>query len=464
MKENVSFSFGPIALMNKIEKKFNFFEIIFRGLGGKAKCLKESAKLFSYNKLAESVSINQILELYSFELLNEIGFKDEISDRTLYRNLERIGSNYKFLIENYHKFLKMNNLASEKQFIDFSSSYFEGNSSELGALGYSRDKQPGKLQVTWGISTGDNEIPTAITIQKGNVQDKEHFGFMLNTVKKVLDEKSLLIFDCGGNTKKNKERIIEMKFNYLTLKAKQRSTYRKYISLFEQQAKFGFVINGKIYFYSKTKVEDEFQYIFFSPDLKSDQIRKRNKKFLRELAKGDKILKKINKGKSIGEHISRIGNIILKGEIQTSLSEIVNPYITGLEGYFILESSVDDEPYKILKLYKNKDLAEKLIRNMKEGTELRPINHITKEAIIGYLVIVFLTNCTVQLTHFLNKDNVDKNLKILKKKFNSLTLTVNYDKSVFKFSVLSNITAEIKGILGDSLKEFSEKPPDWIKN
>ncbi|PIO07523.1 hypothetical protein COU59_03315 [Candidatus Pacearchaeota archaeon CG10_big_fil_rev_8_21_14_0_10_34_12] len=112
MKENVSFSFGPIALMNKIDKKFNFFEIIFGGLGGKAKNLLESAKLFVYNKLADSISINRILELYSFELLNEIGFKDEISDRTLYRYLERIGNNYKFLMENYQKFLKMNNLIS----------------------------------------------------------------------------------------------------------------------------------------------------------------------------------------------------------------------------------------------------------------------------------------------------------------------------------------------------------------
>jgi len=46
MGENVSFSFGPVALMNKIENKYHFFEIIFRGLGGKAKNLKESAKLF----------------------------------------------------------------------------------------------------------------------------------------------------------------------------------------------------------------------------------------------------------------------------------------------------------------------------------------------------------------------------------------------------------------------------------
>ena len=453
MKENVSFSFGPIALMNRIERKFNFFELIFRGLGGKAKYLKESAKLFSYNKLAESISINQILELYPFELLNELGFKNEISDRTLYRNLERIGNNNKFLMENYQKFLKMNNLASEKQFIDFSSSYFEGKSSELGALGYSRDQQPGKMQITWGISTGDNEIPTAITIQRGNVQDKEHFGFMLNTVKKVLDEKSLLIFDCGGNTKKNKEKILKLGFNYLTLKAKQRSTYRKYISLFEQQAKFGFAINGKVYFYTKTKVEDEYQYIFFSPDLKRDQIRKRDKKFQKDLAKGEKILSKINKGKPIGEHISRMGNIILKGEIQTTLSEIVNPYITGLEGYFILESSVDKRQQKILRLYKQRDKAEKLIRDMKEGTDLRPIRHWNKTVVIGYLLIVFLTNCLVKLTHYLSKNPVVKNLKLLKKFLNNLTVTIFYAQNGLRNSILSNFSKKVRSIL-------EEKPPN----
>jgi transposase len=439
--------------MNKIDKKFNFFEIIFGGLGGKAKNLKESAKLFSYNKLAESISINKIREIYPYELFVEIGFKENVSDRTLYRNLERIGNNYKFLMENYQKFLKINNLISEKQFIDFSSSYFEGNSSELGALGYSRDQQPGKMQITWGISTGMNDIPVGLTIQKGNVCDKQHFNFMLKTVKKVLNKKSLLIFDCGGNTKKNKEKINELDFNYLTLKAKQRSTYRRYISLFEQQANFGFVINGKIYFYTKTKSENEYQYIFFSPDLKRDQIRKRNKKFQRDLARGDKILSKINKGKPIGEHISRMGNIILKGEVQTSLSEIINPYITGLEGYFILESSIDSNPQKILRLYKQRDKAEKLIRDMKEGSDLRPIRHWNKTVVIGYLLIVFLTNCLIKLTHFLSKNPVVKNLKLLKKFLNNLTVTIIYPKNGLKYEVLSNFSKEVRAILED-------KPPN----
>ena len=453
MKENVSFSFGPIALINKIESKFNFFEIIFRGLGGKAKNLKESAKLFAYNKLADSMSISKILELYPFELLSELGFKKEISDRTLYRDLERIGNNYSFLMENYQKFLKMNNLLSEKQFIDFSSSYFEGNSSELGDLGYSRDSQPGKLQVTWGISTGINDIPIALTIQNGNICDKVHFNFMLNTVKKILDKESLLMFDCGGNTKKNKQKIIDLCFNYLTLKAKQRSTYLKYICLFKQQTRIGFIVNGRKYICVKTKSDNEYQYIYFCPELYMDQIRKRERKFQRELTNGDKILAKINRGKPIGEHISRVGNIILKGEVQTSLSNIVNPFITGLEGYFILESSVDSTPQKILCLYKQRDKAEKLIRDMKEGTDLRPIRHWNKIVVIGYLLIVFLTNCLVKLTHFLSKNTVVKNLKLLKKFLNNLTVTIFYARNGLRNSVLSNYSREIRSIL-------EEKPPN----
>lgn len=154
-------------------------------------------------------------------------------------------------------------------------------------------------------------------------------------------------------------------------------------------------------------------------------MNKIEKKFQRDLAKGDKILARINKGKPVGEHISRKGNILLKGEIQTSLSKIVNPYITDLKGYFILESSVDS----------------------------RPIRHWNKNVVIGYLLIVFLTNCLVKLTHFLSKNNVVKNLKLLKKYLNNLTLTIIYREKSLREAVLSNFSKEMRAIL-------EEKPPN----
>ena len=457
MKLNTSFSIGNIILINKVNAHFNFFDFIFQGLQGKAKHLKESAKAFIYNRLGKCVSINRLTEMYPKESFEYLGFKETPKERTVYRDLERIGNKSRFIIERYQQLIRKHNLVSEKQFLDFSSSYFEGEVSELGELGYSRDSQPGKKQLTFGIATGINDIPTALTIQKGNVQDKKHFKFMLNTVRKVLDKNSVLIFDCGANTKANRKKILGLGYNYLTLKQKQRGPYKKYIKIFEGSEKEYLLVNGRKYLCVKLREEDGIKYIFFSEKLEQEQIRKRKKKFARELKKNDGILKKVKRGKEITRYLSREGDIIARGELQKTLDRTSNPFITGLEGYFILESSIDDEPERILRLYKDKDKAEKLIRDMKEGTELRPIRHWSKKAVIGYLLVVFLTNCLIKLTHFLSKNSIVKNLKLLKKYLTNLTVTVVYPKNRFRFSVLSNVSEETRAILGDSIEKYEDK-------
>ncbi len=455
MNTNTSISIGNIALIDKVNLEFKFFDSIFSSLTGKTKHLKESAKLFVSNRLGKCVSINKISELYPKETFDYLGFKESPKDRTLSRDLERIGKFNPFIIGKYQQLLKRNNLVSSKQFPDWSSAYFEGNKSALGKLGYSRDGKPGKKQITFGVSTGINGIPTALTIQKGNVCDKKHFKSMLKTVSKVLEESSLLVFDCGANTKKNKKDVRDLKYHYLTLKQKQRGPYKKYIGVYKQSVKKIFYVNNIKYKCVKIKEDNEFKYIYFSKKSYKEQRRKRNKKFKKELQKNEVLLRKVKSGKEISRSLSKEGEIVLRGELDKK--EIKNPYITGLEGYFILDSSLDLSPYEILKLYKERDLAEKLIRDMKEGTELRPIRHWSKLAIIGYLTIVFLTNCIVQLTHFLSKNSVVKNLKLLKKYLENLTVTVVYDKSLFKFKVLSNVSPEIRSILGDFVDRYEDK-------
>lgn len=462
MRNNISFNAGNLILIDKVNSKYNFFGSVFQGLTGKTKHLIESVKVFINNRLDKCVSINQITKVYPEELFEVLGFKETPKQRTLYRDLERIGSRHPLIIGGYQQLLKNNELVSKIQFPDFSSSYFEGDKAELGALGYSRDGKPGKKQLTFGVQVGQNTIPTALTVQKGNVQDKKHFRFMLKLSAKVLSKGSLLVYDCGGNTKENKRKTRELDFHYLTLRPKRKDMYKKLIGEYRKLPKEIFYINYRKYKCVKIRDGDEIKYIFHCKKLYKDSKRKRNKKFKKELAKNKKLVEKVKKGKELGRLISDEGHIIMKGSIQRTLHKINNPFITGLEGFFVLESSIDANPYVILKLYKDRDKSEKLIRNMKEGTELRPINHLSKEAVIGYLVIVFLTNCLISLTHFINGNTNDKNLKLLKKKLNNLTVTVIYDKSVFKFSVLSNVTQELREFLGNSLKKFREKPPDWI--
>ena len=162
--------------------------------------------------------------------------------------------------------------------------------------------------------------------------------------------------------------------------------YKQFLHLFNKNEKQKIVVGKTFYECIKVRIENEINYVFFSENLKQNQLEKKQKKFLRELNKNDSTLKKVKKGKDLSKLICREGYIVTQGEIQRALSEISNPYITGLEGFFILESSVDTEPDKILQLYKQRDKAEKLIRNMKEGTELRPIRHWSKFAVLGYLL------------------------------------------------------------------------------
>lgn len=460
MKENVTFPVGNIALVEKIDKDYGVFDAVFSGVAGKAKDLKKHAKLLVVNRLGACVSVHRIKSVYPSEMFERIGFAEDPKERTINRTLERIGKKEPFILENYQNLLVKHKLVSKEQFPDFSSGSFEGKNAELGALGYSRDHKPGNKQLTFGICTGINGIPTALTIQKGNVQDKKHMKFMLKTVGKVLAKGSMLIFDCGANTKKNKEKIRKQKYHYLTLAAKKRSAYAKYIKLFMGKKHEIIVANGVTYECVKITEEGETKYIFFSEKLRDDQIRKRKKKFKKELDKNDSKLRKVKKGKELAKFVSKEGYIIAKGEIQKTLEEIKNPYLTGLEGYFILESSVDTEPEKILVLYKERDKAEKLIRNMKEGTELTPIRHWSKYALIGYLLIIFLANFLINLTLFLAPKPIVRNVKLLKKYLNNLTLTVIYPKNKFKLAVLSNISEEIRSILGDFIRNYGDRTMD----
>jgi transposase len=302
-----------------------------------------------------------------------------------------------------------------------------------------------------------------MTIQNGNVQDKKHFQFMLKTSEAVLPEGSLLIFDTGGNTLENKRQVREKKFHYLTLKAKKVEIYKKAIEHFNNETKIEVKINDVDYFCVKYKKDDEWNYIFFSEKLKSEQLALKERKFKHELEKNKIVLKKTKAGKEIGEFLTEEGTVTTKGTLQTKLDEVKNPYINGLEGFFILECDLDIEPERALALYKDKDKAEKLFRSIKEGTELRPIRHWSKDAIIGYILVIFLTNFIINLTLLRAKETVVKNTKLLKKYLRKLTLVIIYPPTGFKFYFLANICPEITSILGDFIRKYEDTtlPMRW---
>jgi hypothetical protein len=96
-------------------------------------------KLLMYNKLGPSLAINR-LDSYPKELYQMLGFSKPPKERSIFRAVERVGEGYAFILEWHQDILKEYDLIDDGQFIDFSSSYFEGKAEGIGEYGYSRDQ------------------------------------------------------------------------------------------------------------------------------------------------------------------------------------------------------------------------------------------------------------------------------------------------------------------------------------
>jgi transposase len=151
-QKNVTYSLGGLALIDFAEKHYSVFSEIFGNIQEESMDFQKIIELLIYNRLTHSVSIHQIKNTYPIEVFQDLGFKHIPSERSIYRALEKVGRLSSVLLERYQLFLKKYNLAYNKKFIDFSSSYFEGTKSELGAYGYSKDKRADKMQVKFVIS------------------------------------------------------------------------------------------------------------------------------------------------------------------------------------------------------------------------------------------------------------------------------------------------------------------------
>ena len=91
------------------------------------------------------------------------------------------------------------------------------------------------------------------------------------------------------------------------------------------------------------------------------------------------------------------------------------------------------------------------------------MRHWPKDAIMGYILVIFLTNFLINLTLLRAKDTVVKNTKLLQKYLRKLTLVIIYPPTGFKWSILANISPEISSILGDFIEKYRDKslPLRW---
>ena len=93
--------------------------------------------------------------------------------------------------------------------------------------------------------------------------------------------------------------MLEAGFNYLTLKPKKVKTYRRYVEKFWRSQPEKLELNGRTYCCLKLREGGEWLYIYFSPDLLRDQLRRKQARFERQKQKGNKLAKKARKRRAV---------------------------------------------------------------------------------------------------------------------------------------------------------------------
>ena len=100
--------------------------------------------------------------------------------------------------------------AGDHVLYDLSSSYFEGRHCPLAALGYSRDRKRGTLQITYGLLCDPKGRPVCVEVFEGNRHDHETLDAQLAKLSERFGlSRIVVVADRGMATKANLDALAE---------------------------------------------------------------------------------------------------------------------------------------------------------------------------------------------------------------------------------------------------------------
>lgn len=445
---NISFPIGTALAVKKYSKKLDFENIFseFKQKGIPLRGLIEA--LISY-KLTENLSLTRGSDwINRTEVLQTFRLKS-FEQKTLYRAVELIGEHHEEVILKLQDVLFSNyDFEHTDVNMDWSSLVLWGNKSNLGKYGYSRDFRPDKKQITFGITEIRKPInvPIGLTIAKGNVNDQTHFQQTFEQVKDKLVLGSRVIFDKGGNSKENLNRVIATKMKFLSAKKLNKSDDRVIKEFWDRKPTL--IDSEKGIYGIKIPFPSRINYFFFSEKLRKENLDSALRKAQRQLKEAKAIESANSKGKALPKRF-RVNNVLVKASIeyQTKLRNISeekafellkNATITGREGFFCLTSSEDLTLKEALYIYREKDSVEKIMHSLKNEINIKPVRVWSDNSVYGALIIGFLAQLIISLIRYDDPELKSFSTKFIKISLSNLTVTVEKTKNNRKRQIFSN--------------------------
>lgn len=290
---------------------------------------------------------------------------------------------------------------------DVSSSYFEGRSCPLAALGYSRDGKRGTLQVTYGLLCDSEGHPVATEAFAGNLLDHQTVPNQIEKLKRRFGlTKVIVVCDRGMATRANLEAITAAEgMGWITaLKAPAVKKLVKdgelQLSLFDQT---------NLAEISSEAYPGERLIVCRNPLVGEERARKREELLAATEAELEQIAERVKTGtlKGAAEIGLAVGPALkrfkVKKHFEVAITEASFSFSrkqsqieaeTALDGIYVLRTSVTAEELPapgIVHSYKQLKWAERAFRTFKGPLEIRPIHHRLADRVRAHLFICMLS-------------------------------------------------------------------------
>lgn len=330
-----------------------------------------------------------------------------VSVQTLYRSLDKLGSQYQQQVEDiafeYTKRILKGNVSIV--FYDLTTLYFEAeDQDDLRKIGFSKDGKFHKPQIMLRLLVGKNGYPIGYDIFQGNTFEGHTLLTVLKRLEKKYDlEKPILIADAALLSKDNLKLLTKEGYQYIVAARMKNESDKLKQTILKKGASLS---DGESFSHRKT--DGTRLVVSFSE--------KRRKKDVKNRKRGlKKLSKKVKSGKLTKSNLNNRGYnkfLKLKGEVEIAIDQDKikqDKRWDGLKGY-ITNTRLWSKT--IIKNYSYLWQIERAFRISKTDLRIRPIYHYRKRRIEAHICIAFAAYTIYkELERLLHKHNAGMSAK-----------------------------------------------------
>lgn len=347
-----------------------------------------ATRRFSQTTLSEELALGEVTEAELLGAMDWLLARQERIERTLARRHLEPGG---FVL------------------YDLSSSYFEGRSCPLAALGHSRDGKRGTLQITYGLICSPEGRPVAVEVFPGNTQDAQTLPAAVSSVTERFGcEQVILVGDRGMLTEAHAETLKEREVGFISaLRAPQlkalAASGELQLSLFDE---------CNLAEIHSRAFPGERLVVCRNPFVALERRRKREELLRATEAELSKVRAMVENPRgrlhrtdagTIGERVGRVSNRykmakhfllrIADGAFSFERKEEQIATEAALDGLYVLRTTCTAEELgtrAVVRAYKQLKVAERAFHQMKSELEIRPIHHHLEPRVRAHVFLCML--------------------------------------------------------------------------